>query len=241
MSEEEIVRGICSGSHHLHGALRAWVTGPLGARMQRFFISHGVAAPDAEDVLQDTIVNVVTKAHTFRADGEARSWVWAIARNCMSDHFRRSDGYQSKPQSPDSVTSSRATAANDAVVSIENGVPVTRLPYVEQPSNRVEGKASPRPVHLDDEQWRAVEETVAGPTHAQEVDSVDECVSRGIEAFSAQMPERGWALAMQMDGASVSEIAAQLGRTVAAAKEYLSQCRRHLQPFIANCRELLSP
>jgi hypothetical protein len=153
MSEEEIVRGICSGSHHRHGALRAWVTGPLGARMQRFFISHGVA----------------------------------------------------------------------------------------QPSNRVEGKASPRPVHLDDEQWRAVEETVAGPTHAQEVDSVDECVSRGIEAFSAQMPERGWALAMQMDGASVSEIAAQLGRTVAAAKEYLSQCRRHLQPFIANCRELLSP
>jgi hypothetical protein len=139
------------------------------------------------------------------------------------------------------VTLSRATAANDAVVSIENGVPVTRLPYVEQPSNRAQGMASPRPVHLDDEQWRAVDQTVAGPVHEPGVDSVDECVFRGVEAFSAQMPERGWALAMQMDGASVSEIAVQLGRTVAAAKEYLSQCRKHLQPFIAKCRELLSP
>jgi len=190
MPEEEIIAGICIGGSRRHAALRAWITGPVGTRMRRFFISNGIAEQDSVDVLQDTIINVVTKAHTFRADGAGRSWLWQIARNCMADFYRRNAAHQ---------------------------------------------------VLLDEDQWRAIEETTASDSGVGEVDSVDECFDRGMNAFSAQMPERALVLNMQMDGATVAEIAVKLGRTVAAAKQYLYECRKHLQPFVVHCTALLSP
>ena len=42
-----------------------------------------------------------------------------------------------------------------------------------------------------------------------------------------------------MEGASVQDIADRIGRTAAATKEYLSQSRKKLQPFIAHCADLL--
>jgi DNA-directed RNA polymerase specialized sigma24 family protein len=53
------------------------------------------------------------------------------------------------------------------------------------------------------------------------------------------MPERAYALTLQMEGASIAEISERLGRSLAAAKEYLSQCRKKVQPFVAHCTELL--
>lgn len=209
--------------------------------MQRFFTRNGIAEQDAEDVLQDTIVNVVTKVHTYRADGAGRSWLWQIARNCMSDFYRKSGSYQRTSSGTEAADSDKLTAANDAVVSFENGARVTRLPYIASNENWRGGQSAPRQVLLDEDQWRVLEETTAGDGGDDAVDSIDECFGRGMDVFMAQMPVRGQALNMQMDGASVSEIAAKLGRTVAATKEYLSQCRKHLQPFVVNCTELLSP
>ena len=44
---------------------------------------------------------------------------------------------------------------------------------------------------------------------------------------------------LQMDGLSIEEIGLRIGRTMAATKEYLSQCKKKVQPFIAHCTELL--
>lgn len=241
MPEEEIMTGICLGGARRHAALRDWIKGPVGARMQRFFISNGISVQDAEDVLQDTIVNVVTKMHTFREDGAARSWIWQIARNCMADFFRKSGSYQRAASERETSDSAGVTAANEAVISIESGTRVTRLPYIASQETSRSGQTVPRQVLLDDDQWRVIEQTTAVDGGDTELDSVDECVDRGMDAFIAQMPERAGALNMQMDGASISEIAVHLGRTVAATKEYLSQCRKHLQPFVAHCVALLSP
>ena len=241
MPEEEIIAGICIGGSRCHAALRAWITGPVGARMQRFFISHGIAEQDAEDVLQDTIMNVVTKAHTFRADGAGRSWLWQIARNCMTDFYRKSGSYQRTTSEGEAADSAKLAAANDAVVSFENGTKVTQLPYIASHEKSRGEKSAPRQVLLDEDQWRALEETTASDIGNGEVDSVDECFDRGMDAFVAQTPERALALNMQMDGATVAEIAAKLGRTVAAAKQYLYECRKHLQPFVVHCVALLSP
>ena len=241
MSEEEIISEICIGGSRRHAALRAWITGPIGARMQRFFINKGIAEQDAEDVLQDTIMDVVTNAHTFRADGSARSWLWQIARNCMADFYRKSGSYQRTSSSNEASDSAKMAAANDAVVSFENGVRVTRLPYIASHENSRGVQSAPRQVLLDEDQWRAIEETTAAGGGDAEVDSVDECFSRGMDAFFAQMPERALALNMQMDGANVAEIAAKRGGTVAAAKQYLYECRKHLQPFVVHCTALLSP
>jgi hypothetical protein len=42
-----------------------------------------------------------------------------------------------------------------------------------------------------------------------------------------------------MEGESIEEIGNRIGRTIAATKEYLSQCKKKLLPFISHCRELL--
>jgi len=91
---------------------------------------------------------------------------------------------------------------------------------------------------FDDEKWHRLEETVAAPTPRTRGTSVDECVSAGLAAFGDQMPERAYVLTLQMEGMSVEDIGRQIGRTVAATKEYLSQCRKKIQPFIAHCTEL---
>jgi RNA polymerase sigma-70 factor (ECF subfamily) len=90
---------------------------------------------------------------------------------------------------------------------------------------------------FDDEQWNTVKDTV--PAKAPLICSVDECVAQGIARFSADMPDRAFALTLQMEGASIQDIADRIGRTAAATKEYLSQSRKKLQPFIAHCTELL--
>jgi len=92
---------------------------------------------------------------------------------------------------------------------------------------------------FDDEEWRGVEETTAGSVPQTNEASIDECVSAGLEAFGNKMPDRAYALMLQMDGMSIDDISRQIGRTVAATKEYLSQCRKKIQPFLARCTELL--
>ncbi len=158
----------------------------------------------------------------------------------MADFFRKSGAHRGASFDKQIAGAEGQAAANDAVVSFENGTRVTRLPYIPSAVNSSSRSPVTQQVLLDEDQWRFLEETTASEEWPGDADTVDECFSRGMEIFFAQMPERGHALNMQMDGASVGEIAAQLGRTVAATKEYLSQCRKHLQPFVAHCRELLS-
>ena len=70
--------------------------------------------------------------------------------------------------------------------------------------------------------------------------TVDDCVAAGLGAFAQQMPERAHALSLQMEGQSIEAIGQQIGRSAAATKEFLSQCRKKIQPFIAHCMDLLS-
>jgi DNA-directed RNA polymerase specialized sigma24 family protein len=65
-------------------------------------------------------------------------------------------------------------------------------------------------------------------------------VAAGLGAFSNSEPERAYVLTLQMEGLSIQEIGQRIGRTVAATKEYLSQCKKKIQPFIAHCTEHLT-
>ncbi|TXG99637.1 MAG: RNA polymerase sigma factor [Rhodocyclaceae bacterium] len=76
--------------------------------------------------------------------------------------------------------------------------------------------------------------------HGVRIETPQECVERGLDAFAAEHPDRARALEMQMDGEDVASIARRIGRTVAAAKEYLSQCKKKLAPYIEPCLGLLS-
>jgi RNA polymerase sigma-70 factor (ECF subfamily) len=71
------------------------------------------------------------------------------------------------------------------------------------------------------------------------VQDVNECVSAGLEDFADEHPDRYQVLMSQLDGEDISSIGRRIGRSLAATKEYLSQCRKKLAPYIEHCTELL--
>lgn len=75
--------------------------------------------------------------------------------------------------------------------------------------------------------------------HGLIVQSAQDCVSKGIENFAAEHPDRARALEIQLDGEDIESIGRRIGRSAAATKEYLSQCKKKLAPFIQHCTELL--
>jgi RNA polymerase sigma factor (sigma-70 family) len=102
------------------------------------------------------------------------------------------------------------------------------------------GRGDRHVVTVDPEQWETIKETVVGPPDCAAGETAEECVSRGLEAFAVKMPERALALTLQMERFSVAEIGQRLGRTEAATKTYLYECRLRLAPFVAHCTELLT-
>lgn len=107
---------------------------------------------------------------------------------------------------------------------------------------RKQGSLANHETAVNDEQWQSLEETTPDPTALScgTVESVDECVSSGVDKFNRAEPERAMVLMLQVDGLSIDEIGLRIGRTMAATKEYLSQCKKKIQPFIAHCTDLLA-
>ena len=68
---------------------------------------------------------------------------------------------------------------------------------------------------------------------------IDLCVSKGLEDFCSEYPDRALVLMMQMDGESIESIARRINRTIGATKEYISQCKYKLKPFIEQCAALV--
>lgn len=93
---------------------------------------------------------------------------------------------------------------------------------------------------FDSEQWSSLEETTLAVTVNSVATTIEECVRAGLARFASSRPERAYVLTLQMEGSSIESIAGQIGRSANATKEYLSQCKKKLQPFLANCAELLA-
>ena len=68
---------------------------------------------------------------------------------------------------------------------------------------------------------------------------ITECVRGGFRIYREKYPEcAGW-LYKLIDGASIAELAEAANRTSGAMREYLSQCRKKLAPYIEHCRTLV--
>jgi RNA polymerase sigma factor (sigma-70 family) len=68
---------------------------------------------------------------------------------------------------------------------------------------------------------------------------IDFCVSKGIEDFCAEHSDKALVLMMQIDGHSIESIARTINRTTGATKQYISQCKIHLNPFIKHCLDIM--
>lgn len=194
-----MIQALVSGGRHRDGALRALYA--KGAEFRRFFVFKGLSPQEAEDLLQDCIIKIFRNAAQYKGsggfgDGSANAWMWNIARNGLTDHYRtRRAGMVSIDNEAMSATEKHALEAEMS----------THNPHTAHPA------------------------------------SAEECVARGIEVFAAEQPDRARALEMQMDGQDINSIASHIGRTLAATKEYLSQCKKKLAPYIQHCRALLAP
>jgi RNA polymerase sigma factor (sigma-70 family) len=72
-------------------------------------------------------------------------------------------------------------------------------------------------------------------------EELSDCVRLGYQQYQQKHQKcSGW-LYRLMEGASVNELAEEAGRSPGAMREFLSQCRKKLAPFIEHCRPLLLP
>ncbi|NHA14606.1 RNA polymerase sigma factor [Thioalkalivibrio sp. XN279] len=78
------------------------------------------------------------------------------------------------------------------------------------------------------------------PESLTESDELRDCVANGLEYFGRVWPESAYALTLWVEGYTMSDISEQIGRTVRATTEYLSQCRRKLKDFLQPCLSLLT-
>ena len=72
----------------------------------------------------------------------------------------------------------------------------------------------------------------------EETETREECVSKGIQEFGKIMPERAYVIQLKMNEVSIETISERIGRTAAATKQYVSQSRKKVAPFIKHCLEI---
>ena len=69
---------------------------------------------------------------------------------------------------------------------------------------------------------------------------IQDCVHRAFIAFANSFPDRAHAIRLfSIEGWDMEELASFLSRTPAATREYISQCRKKLVPFLEHCRDWL--
>jgi RNA polymerase sigma-70 factor (ECF subfamily) len=70
--------------------------------------------------------------------------------------------------------------------------------------------------------------------------TVEDCVGHGIARFGKDYPERARVIGfLVIEEWSVEAIAQLLGRSPGATREFISQCRKKLRPYIEKCFDLL--
>ena len=81
----ESVSDRCEGpDDHLDRALAGGMSGFLG-----YLLSHLKNRPDAEDVLQDFCIRVLTRKSQLRDIERMDAWLYAVLRSSLHDHYRR--------------------------------------------------------------------------------------------------------------------------------------------------------
>ncbi len=107
--DKDLMRRICDDQDR--GALDT-LARHYGPRLKSWLMKHGEGSHTAEDIVQDVIVVVWTRAAQFDSTrGSFSTWVYRMVRNRWIDHKRKHDRLQ--PTSPE-IVSELADAPVDA-------------------------------------------------------------------------------------------------------------------------------
>ena len=185
MEDRKIISLINQGTRTSHEKALHMIYDRWAVQMKAFFLSQGAAERDLEDIFQETVVKIWRGASKYSGQGEARSWMWAIARNALTDYQRKHFG---KPE--------------------------------HVPMNGEENDPDP-------------------PAAIKPDEDPSDCVDQGLDSFSRQDPERAYALQLWVADIDVKEIADRLGRSYGATRQYLTECRKKLKPYVEPCLDHL--
>ena len=61
----------------------------ISPRLHRFFVAQSMSRIDADDLLQETWLQIHKVRHTYRPGEPALPWFYAIARHIRVDHYRK--------------------------------------------------------------------------------------------------------------------------------------------------------
>lgn len=237
MTLEEILKNIPAGGRLQEQALLELYR-LKGKEYQWYFIRKGVNPTLVEDVLQETFIKIFKNASSYQGsggygEGSAAAWLNKIAFSCMQDHFRselskthgRNDHYQ---QNEEKIKRDRDLALSRVSEINHDGLSIKNYPYVNV--GEVNREATPL---LEDI-------PVDGGDDSTMTQKINECMSGGLDDFAIENPERHMVLMMQLDGVDIKSIAVKIGRQISATKEYLSQCRKKLAPYVEHCAKLMN-
>ncbi len=86
--ERRIPTLMASGDHHeaIHLIASAW-----GSQLARYCAGMVGSPADADELVQDTLVEALGAMSRFRGDSSARAWVLGIARRVCIQHLRKRD------------------------------------------------------------------------------------------------------------------------------------------------------
>ena len=84
-----LMRASNAGDAAAYRALLAGIAPVLRGVVQRGLTRAGLGASEAEDIVQETLLAIHLKRHTWREDEPLAPWIRAIARNKLVDALRR--------------------------------------------------------------------------------------------------------------------------------------------------------
>lgn len=116
------------GDHHSHRSLLSHLSGYLRAYFRTRLTRAGRTAEEAEDLVQETLLAIHTRRHTYDPTELLTPWIYAIARYKLIDYLRQSRGRASNAPLEDA---SEVTAADDRSASessIDLGNLLEKLP-----------------------------------------------------------------------------------------------------------------
>ena len=112
--------------------------GFFAPKLKGFFMRSGAEEAMAEEMMQETMLLVWRKAHTFKPEiASASTWIFTIARNHRIDRLRRERRFAPLDESVREEEDTTATKADDAVQAAQAEVLLHKA-IGELPSDQVE-------------------------------------------------------------------------------------------------------
>lgn len=96
------------------------------ARLRKFVISHLHDEHAADDVLQDIFLKVHKSIGSLRDEAKIGAWLYTIARNAITDHYRQRPMEPLDPELEIETASGTRSAEQSLAVSL--GLRINRLP-----------------------------------------------------------------------------------------------------------------